>query len=401
MTPTAKLLAGALASCMVAPIQGAPAADFNACLTGLQQQAVAAGVDESVAEDALLDLKPQPRVLEFDRRQPEFAQTFAAYLNARASRQHVDKGRRLLAQHRAFLDGLTREYGVPGRYLIALWGLETNYGSYLGDMPTLASLATLACDGRRSTFFAGELVDALRLVQRESLRPDDLRGSWAGAMGHTQFMPSSYVRFAVDGDGDGRIDLWKSSQDALASGARLLQSLDWRRGERWGREILLPDGFSFQYAGVDKRRSVADWAALGVRTATGAALPNADIEGSVVVPAGHRGPAFLVYANFAAIMGWNQSEFYALTAGHLADRIAGAGTLRKPPPTDQKPLSRAQTTDLQRRLLAAGYAVGEVDGLWGPATRAALSAWQRDADLLDDGFPDRQSLQRLQVHDGD
>ena len=389
----------ALGCCLtVAATSPATAADFDACLKTLQARARGEGIAEPIVRDVLPHLQRQPRVLELDRQQPEFSQTLAAYLNARAGERRVAQGRRLFREQRPFLAALTHRYGVPGHYLIALWGLETGYGSYLGTMPTLDSLATLACDSRRGAFFAGELWDALRLLERHGLRADDMRGSWAGAVGHTQFLPSSYLRYAVDGDGDGRIDLWRSHRDALASGAHLLQALGWRAGERWGREVMLPDDFPFEYTGHDTRRSVAQWAVLGVQSANGAPLPESELEGSILVPAGHRGPAFLAYGNFTAIMRWNQSEFYALSVGHVADRIAGGGALRNPPPTDQKPLSRTQTMALQERLLADGYLRGAVDGLLGPVTRSALSAWQRDAGLIDDGFPDAHSLQRLGIH---
>ena len=229
----------ALGCCLtVAATSPATAVDFDACLKTLQARAHGEGIAEPIVRDVLPKLQQQPRVLELDRQQPEFSQTLAAYLNARAGERRVAQGRRLIGEQRPFLAALTQRYGVPGHYLIALWGLETGYGSYLGTMPTLDSLATLACDGRRGAFFAGELWDALRLLERHGLRADDMRGSWAGAVGHTQFLPSSYLRYAVDGDGDGRIDLWRSHRDALASGAHLLQALGWLphgfRRRAWG-----------------------------------------------------------------------------------------------------------------------------------------------------------------------
>ena len=262
-------------------------------------------------------------------------------------------------------------------------------------MPTLDSLATLACDTRRSAFFTEELMTALELVQRDSLQPANMRGSWAGAMGHTQFMPSTYARAAVDGDGDGGIDLWGSPKDALASGARFLSILGWERGLRWGREVTLPPEFDYALAGLDTKRTIRDWAAAGVMRADGHPMPAADVDASILVPAGHEGPAFMVYRNFQVIMGWNRSEFYALSVGYLADRIAGAGTLRTPPPEDQQAMSIESVAELQRRLLAAGYDAGSSDGILGPATRRAISQFQKDAGLVADGFPDRKTLNRL------
>src|SRR5690606_7049335 len=194
-------------------------------------------------------MEQQQRVLELDRKQPEFAQTFGQYLSTRVSDDRIRKGRAMYARHRAFLDQLTERYGIPGQYLVAFWGLETNYGGYLGNMPTLDSLATLACDPRRSDFFTTEFLTALRVMDREALQPGQMRGSWAGAMGHTQFMPSNYIRYAIDGDGDGRVDLWGSEKDALASGANFLSHLGWQRDQRWGREVRLPAGFDYTLTG--------------------------------------------------------------------------------------------------------------------------------------------------------
>ena len=372
----------------------APAESFSECLVGLQQRAREAGLSARSIDEVLPTLAQQTRVLELDGKQPEFRQTLASYLERRVSPTRVSRGRALYAEHRPFLDQIYRRYGVPGRYLVAFWGLETNYGSYLGKMPTLDSLATLACYPRRSEFFAEELMQALRVMERESLDSASMKGSWAGAMGHTQFMPSSYLRYAVDGDGDGRADLWHSERDALASAANFLRALGWKMDERWGREVLLPDGFPYQVAVQGQSLSVGEWAALGVRRADGAALPQADIAGKVLLPTGRDGPAFLIYSNFQVVMGWNQSESYALAVGLLADRIEGAGGLQREPP-QYTPLSHAETTRMQRLLAGSGYDVGTVDGLFGPATRLALSEFQHANGLVADGFPDPASLKRL------
>jgi len=379
---------------LAGPLQ-ASSADFATCIAGLQDKARHQNLSPR-AVSAVAAMEQQQKVLELDGKQPEFVQTFGNYLDARVSADRIRRGRELYARHRAFLDQLTARYGVPGQYLVAFWGLETNYGGYLGNMPTLDSLATLACDPRRAEFFASEFLTALRVMDRESLEPAQMRGSWAGAMGHTQFMPSNYLRYAVDGDGDGRIDLFGSEKDALASGANFLQQLGWQEGFRWGREVILPQGFDYGLSGRGNARSVADWGALGVRGADGSALPAADVTGSILVPAGHRGPAFLIYDNFSVIMRWNRSESYALSVGLLADRIAGGGGLRQPPPADQKALSRGEVEGLQLALNQRGYDAGEPDGVLGPATRDAVRAYQRDAGLISDGFPDQGLLQRLQ-----
>lgn len=369
--------------------------EFSVCIADFQEQARSESISEQVVENVIGNLEPQNRVIELDNSQPEFVQSFAQYFNLRVSASRIEKGRVLFNQHREFLAELTQEYGIPGQYLVAFWGLETNFGGYLGTMPTLDSLATLACDPRRSAFFTSELMIALRLLERESLSPEEMQGSWAGAMGHTQFMPSSYWQYAVDGDGDGQINLWASEQDALASGANFLRDLGWNRGERWGREVKLPTNFPYLQAGLNNARSLEDWSEIGLLQTSGAALPQADMQGSVLVPAGHTGPAFLVYENFAVIMKWNRSESYAIAVGRLADRIAGAGALVATPPEDQVALTRDQLSEMQQKLLDRGYEPGEADGVMGPATRAALSAFQEDSDLIADGFPHLQSLRIL------
>lgn len=371
--------------------------DFGLCLAQFRDQAREEQISERVIEDVLGNLRPQERVIELDKSQPEFVQTFAHYLNLRVSDERIERGRELYQEHRVFLNSLTQTYGIPGQYLVAFWGLETNFGGYLGTMPTLDSLATLACDPRRSTFFTSELMTALKLLERESLDPEEMKGSWAGAMGHTQFMPSSYWQYAVDGDGDGQINLWASEKDALASGANFLNALGWQPGVRWGREVSLSESFPYLEAGLNNPESLSNWASLGVKQADGSPLPLADIEGAILVPAGHVGPAFLAYDNFSVIMKWNRSESYAISVGYLADRILGSEALVNPPPIDQLALTRSQLVALQEGLMSEGYEVGEPDGIMGPATRSALSEFQQDMGLIADGFPNQESLEMLNL----
>ena len=373
------------------------AQQFPQCVTRLQAQARSEGLAETLVTGPLAQVQFVPRVIELDRRQPEFTETFTNYFNRRVSAQRIERGRQLLREQAPLLQKLVRQYGVPPQYLVAFWGLETNFGSYLGKMPTLDSLATLACDQRRSRFFTTELFEALRLLQTPGVTPP-LRGSWAGAVGHTQFMPSAYRRYAVDGDGDGRIDLWGSVADALTSAANFLQALGWQRELRWGREVLLPPNFDYGQMGLKHRRPLAEWAQQGLRTAFDGRLPGADVKAALLLPTGAQGPAFLVYDNFDVIMGWNRSEFYALAVGHLADRINGAGRLKRTPPPLPR-LSLDKVRALQSQLNAEGFDAGDADGILGPATRYAIRAFQRAQGLVADGYPSEAVFGALGIDD--
>lgn len=374
--------------------------DFSQCKVSLQEKARGERLPGWIVDEVIPALEYQPRVIELDRAQPEFTTTFADYLNRRLTEERIAQGQYLRDKYYSFLTKLTQKYGVPGHYLIAFWGLETNFGGYLGKMPVLDCLATLACDQRRSSFFTKELMTALVLLDREALAPVDMQGSWAGAMGHTQFMPSAYLQYAVDGDGDNRVNLWKSVRDALASGANFLANLGWQSGERWGREVLLPQGFPYEKSGLGNRKPLQYWSQLGVTMTDNRPLPDIDMEGSILVPAGHTGPAFIVYRNFDVIMRWNRSEFYALSVGLLADRIAGAMPLNTPPSMQEASLSRDNVMDIQQRLNALGFDTGGVDGVLGSATRRALGRFQKSIGLVADGHPGKATLEALQVNTG-
>ncbi|UCB53714.1 MAG: lytic murein transglycosylase [Thiotrichales bacterium] len=375
-------------------------ADFDRCIGELQARARSENLPAQVIDEVLGNLKQQPRVIELDRSQPEFTRTFADYYFRRVTDERIAQGKKLLQAYDEFLTDLTAKYGVPGRYLVAFWGLETNFGSYLGRMPTLDCLATLACDQRRSEFFTDELMQALALMERESLTPAEMHGSWAGAMGHTQFMPSAYWRYATDGDGDGRVNLWRSERDALASGANYLANIGWENGQRWGREVLLPEDFPYASTGLESRKPLSYWRSLGVRFANGSHIPHVDMEASVLVPAGHAGPAFMVYPNFAVILQWNRSEYYALAVGLLADRIIGAGPLVRPPSTEETALSRNTVVAMQRQLNHLGFDVGEVDGVMGSMTQSALRQFQASVGMIADGYPDKTTRCALSEKSG-
>jgi len=370
--------------------------NFETCKADLQQQAIAAGVSAETARSVLAGAEYLERVIELDRRQPEFTTSFADYLNRRVNDTRIDKGRQLLIEHAELLQRVTNETGVPAAYLLSFWGMETNYGGYFGKMSVPSSLATLACDERRKTFFTRQLIAALQIVDEGAISPEQMEGSWAGAMGHVQFMPTVFLKHAVDADGDGRRDLWNSLPDALMSAGQFLQSMGWDGDYRWGREVQLPDNFNFALAD-GRRKSLDQWNQLGVTDVTGAPLAQEVIDAALIVPAGHQGPAFLAYHNFKVIMGWNRSEFYAIAVGHLADRIAGAGGLQNPPPVDAPALSRDNILQLQLQLEQRGYSAGTPDGIMGPATRAAIRQYQIANALVADGYPGPQVLRVLQV----
>ncbi len=387
---------GAVAVAFLIAPQVAALTEFEACVSHLHTVAERNGVPAATATRILASVTHLDRVIEADRRQPEFVDTFTDYFSRAVSVDRIMRGRELLSEHRELLTRLSARYGVPGQYIVALWGMESSYGRVLGSIRVFDSLATLACDDRRGDFFTDELMHALRVVDREQLDDTRMVGSWAGAMGQTQFMPSNYMRYAVDGDGDGRVDLWNSVPDALASAANFLSQLGWRSGERWGREVSVPDGFDYYLAGRDRSRSLREWRELGITDVSGRALPDVDMDASLLVPAGHRGPAFLVYHNFDVIMRWNRSEFFALSVGHLADRIAGSGGLHQTPPSLPR-LSRAQIESMQQALNERGIDAGVADGIFGPATRAAVREFQRQRGHVADGQADAALLAALGI----
>ena len=398
-----RLVAGIVLSITCGPgahAQTPDALSFAAWLEQLRREAAETGVSVTTLDSALAGLEPNPRVIELDRRQPEFTQTFWNYLDTRVTEQRIERGRALLEEHRGLLASVEREYGIPPRYLVAFWGLETNFGSYMGDFPVVGSLATLAYDERRSEFFRSQLLDALHIIDEGSVQAANMKGSWAGAMGHMQFMPATFRQYAVDASGDGRRDLWNSLHDALASGANYLGRLGWRPDERWGREVRLPEDFPWEKADIAIKKPIAEWAELGVRRADGAALPGADMEGAIVLPQGHRGPAFLVYHNFDVILYWNRSINYAIAVGHLADRFAGLGEIANGRDVYNEPITRDQSLALQRRLNELGFDAGEPDGIPGSRTKAAIRAFQREAGLPQDGHPSADLLEQLARFEG-
>jgi membrane-bound lytic murein transglycosylase B len=295
---------------------------FDAFLDGVRAEARRAGISQATLGRALSGIRPNDRVLELDRRQPEFTQSWEQYRDSRLSQTRIDGGRRAFADNRATLEAVQARFRVAPRVVVAIWGLETNYGGFTGNFNVVESLATLAWDGRRAAYFRNELLAALKILDAGHIAPDRMRGSWAGAMGHPQFMPSNFDRLAVDMNGDGRRDIWDDRADALGSIANYLARSGWREDELWGREVVLPAGFNPEDARRENTRPLREWTRLGVQRPDGTALPALDMEAAVLLPGGAGGQAFVVYANFNVIRRYNPSNFYALAVGMLSDRVA-------------------------------------------------------------------------------
>jgi membrane-bound lytic murein transglycosylase B len=371
---------------------------FAEWLADLRSEALAEGISESLLDEALSVIEePIPRVIELDQSQPEFVQTFSNYMNNRLSEARIARGQALLQEHSELFDRIYREYGVQPHYLVSFWALESNFGDFTGGFSVLNALATLAYDPRRSSFFRNELLTALKILDAGHISVEDMSGSWAGAMGQCQFMPSTFDRYAVDGDGDGRIDIWNSLPDIFASAANFLSESGWRPDERWGREVILPQGFDFTLSGTGVRKTVTEWNNLGVMRADGSPLGNASLQGSIILPAGSSGPVFLAYNNFRTTMVWNRSTFYAISVGHLADRFVGGGPIQHWPETDERALSRDEVIELQELLNTMGIDVGTPDGILGSRTRGAIRTFQEESGLPTDGYASYDLLEMMRV----
>ena len=371
-------------------------AAFDACLSGLRPAAVTAGINQVTFDTYATTLVPDMTVLDLLDAQPEFTTPIWDYLAALVDQQRVDDGHAMLKTHAATLAQVAQQYGVDAQTVVAVWGVESDYGKTFGKRPLLTSLATLSCFGRRQAFFRGEFFATLKLLQSGDLKPEGLTGSWAGAFGHTQFMPTTYQRIAVDGDGDGRRDLVGSIPDALASTANYLKRAGWRTGEPWGYEVKLPAGFDASLAGRKNKRPLNDWIAHGVTRIDGTPVLPADTQAGVLLPAGAKGPAFLVFRNFDAIYSYNAAESYALAIATLSDRLRGGAALVTPWPTDDPGLGRGERKQLQQLLLARGHAIGEADGMIGTLTRRAIVLEQQRLGLQpQDGRAGQKILEAL------
>jgi lytic murein transglycosylase len=375
----------------------AAAANFRACLEGLWPHAAQRGVPRMAFEQHTASLAPDLRIMDLVDAQPEFTRTLGEYLDSLVSEERIAQGRQMLARYQLVFDAVERVYGVDRHVLAAIWGVETKYGALTGERPVLRSTATLACIGRRQDYFREEFLSALELVSRGDVRPDRFLGSWAGAFGLTQFMPTTFRRYALDFDGDGRRDIVDSVADAMASTANLLKSQGWRTGESWGYEVRVPSGFDYLLADRSRHMTVQQWQALGVRRADGRPFPRSAERAFLLLPAGARGPAFLMLNNFSVILRYNPAEAYALAIGHLADRLRGAGPLVQAFPREERALTREERLELQQRLAERGYPVGEPDGVLGPKSRAAIRAFQASSGLAPDGFASLEVLERLRT----
>lgn len=372
-----------------------PQSGLDQWITGFRPRALAAGIAPATFDRAFQGIRYNADVIERDRNQAEFTRTLWDYLDSAVSDRRVENGKAALTQHRRTLDRLAATYGVPAEVVTAIWGLESSYGANRGDIPVIEALATLAHDGRRGAFFEAQLIDALKILQSGDATPDAFTGSWAGAMGHTQFIPSSFHAFAVDFDGDGRRDIWSDDPtDALASTAAYLARSGWQPGLPWGIEVTLPPGFDYGLSGKGTATPTADWAALGVRRADGGALPDLGPT-ELLLPAGARGAAFLITANFRAIERYNAADAYVIAVGHLSDRLAGGDPIRAAWPRDDRALTGEERRELQHRLTAAGFDTKGIDGKIGPNTLTALRAFQRSIGTVPDGYASLEILKRL------
>jgi len=369
------------------------AADFAPCVARLRAEAVGRGIDGPAFDGWLAGVQPDASVIELMDRQPEFLLQPWDYLEMLVDEKRVAEGREKLESLSGTLERIEAAYGVERNILVALWGVETRFGERMGSRPLIRSLATASCFGRRQAFFREELMAALRIVQDGDVAIEHLAGSWAGAFGHTQFMPSTFRRVAVDFDADGRRDLVGSAADALASSANYLAQAGWKSGEPWGHEVRLPR----KYGGPSGRRMrlpMADWRGLGIKLVDGGEL-RGEAVASLLLPAGVNGPAFLVLGNFRALLAYNPSDIYALAIAHLADRLRGGGAIQASWPRGEPALSREQRVRLQERLSVRGFDVGIADGIIGPRTVDAIKAFQASQGLPPDGFATVGLLERL------
>jgi membrane-bound lytic murein transglycosylase B len=378
------LLIGATAFAASSVIPPAFGKGVDSFIDATWAKAQARGVSKKIFNAAMGDFAPSTKVLELSRKQPEFVSTAADYVGKRVTDGQAGKGQGMRGEWTKTLGVIAERYGVQPEAILAIWGIETNYGGYMGGNRTPHALATLTYGGYRASYFGAELITSLEILQAGHVAPANMVGSWAGAMGHPQFMPSSFMKYAVDFKGDGHEDIWGSVPDALASIANYLKSFGWRAGETWGYEVKLPADFNYQNVWSGINATLGDWAGIGVTRANGKPFPRPADTARIYMPMGGKGPVFAVLPNFDVIKRYNNSDSYALAVGHLADRILGVKGFVSAWPKDTA-LTKAEREQLQARLLRKGYQIGSPDGVIGPKTRAAVIDWQSRAGLLPDG----------------
>jgi membrane-bound lytic murein transglycosylase B len=373
------------------------ATHFHTCIDKLWQAAARRGISRSVFHNYTASLTPDLRIMDLLDNQPEFTKSFWDYLDILVTNDRIEQGRALLEKYRGAFDSVERAFGVDRHILAAIWGVETNYGTLIGERSVLRSTATLACIGRRQDYFREEFLSTLEILQRGDMRPDRLVGSWAGAFGPTQFMPTAFKKYAVDFDRDGHRDVVDSVPDVLASTANNLKKDGWATGNTWGYEVVVPTTFNFLLADHSRPMSLREWERQGIRRANGQPFPRPDEQAFLLVPAGVQGPGFLMLNNFSVIMKYNPAEAYALAIGHLADRLRGGGPFVQDWPRYERVLSRTERLELQQLLARHGYDVGEPDGLLGLRTRTAIRDFQAKNGRIPDGFASAGVLDQLRA----
>lgn len=378
---------------------GEQTVSFEQWRTGFIQKARAAGIEGWVLEQAFTDLNADPSIIKSDQSQPEFSRPVWQYLEGALSPWRIARGKALLAENKRTLDTLEQRYGVDRYTLVAIWGMESSYGRHTGDKNIIRSLSTLAWNGRRAAFWEDQLLAALRIVQNGDISARAMLGSWAGAMGQTQFMPTTYLEHAVDFDGNGKRDIWNSAPDALASAANYLYNSGWQRDARWGYEVQLPTLFDHAMADGEQRKTLKEWLQLGVELQSGITLNAEQLqqEASIFLPAGYRGPAYLQLNNFRSTLKYNNSTAYALAVGLLADGLQGGHFSLHRWPTEDQPLSRTERLELQQLLNDLGLATGTADGIVGVNTRKAIRGFQLREDLPQDGYASKYLLEKVRA----
>ena len=382
---------------MTAEAIRASAANFHSCIQRFWPAAAKRGISRNTFAKYTAALTPDLRIMDLIDNQPEFTKSVWDYLDILVTGERIERGRALLEKYRSVFDAVERIYGVDRYTIAAIWGVETNYGTLGGERPVLRSTATLACVGRRQNYFREEFLSTLEILQRGDVRPEHLVGSWAGAFGPTQFMPTAFKRYAVDFDRDGRRDVVDSIPDIIASTANNLKKDGWIIGQTWGYEVIVPTTFNFLLADNSRTMSIREWERNGIRRPDGHPFPRPDDHAFLLVPAGVQGPGFLMLTNFGVIMKYNPAEAYALAIGHLADRLRGGGSFSQDWPRYERVLSRTERLELQQLLARHGFDVGEPDGQFGLKTRAAIRDFQAKSGRIPDGFASAGILDQLRA----